>query len=140
MTVGGGALFAAVVALAVGWPVYATKSRQQASDLAAIAAFNACPEVTAALGVVREVEGEQGYGESSSGGGYSEATWTIAVEGPKGAATGRYVATQFGSGPWEIRSAILQTPAGDTIVAVPCRSNAPPPTPREPGERGGRRR
>jgi hypothetical protein len=136
---GSGVMFA-MVPLLVALPMVLVMSGQQESDRAAIAAFNACPAVTDALGTVREANYSMGCGESSSGGGYAQAAWTISVEGPKGSATGRYVATKLGSGPWEIQSATLQTASGQSVVAVPCAAGSSRPAPREPNrEPGGKK-
>jgi hypothetical protein len=113
---------------------------QQGSDEAALAAFSACPTITAALGTpLSEPTLSMGCGESSSGGGHGEAEWTITIVGPKGRASGWYSAEYHGGGPWTVVSATATLPGGQTVSAVPCPAAAPPAAPpASPPDRSGK--
>jgi hypothetical protein len=111
---------------------------QKGSDAAALAAYEACPAITAALGTpLEEATLSMGCGESSSGGGHGDAEWTITIVGPKGRASGWYHASYHGGGPWTVLSATATLPDGQTVSAVPCPSPAPPAPAPEPPARGG---
>jgi hypothetical protein len=124
----------------------AIQMSQQAADEAALAAFAACPTITAALGTpLSEPTLSMGCGESSSGGGHGDAEWTITIVGPKGRASGWYHAVYDGGGPWTVLSAQATLPDGQTVTAVPCPALAipavpPPAPPAEPRGKSKKRR
>jgi len=116
------------------------------SDKAAIAAFEACPAVTAELGSpLKRVPWSMSCGEYEGGGSRADADWTIRVEGPKGTASGWYAASYTGNNPWMVHTATIDLPSGRTVTAVPCAGGAAPqpspkptPTPRSKPDRGDR--
>lgn len=114
---------------------------RQGSDAAAIAAFEACPAVTAVLGSpIEKSVLSMGCGEYEGGPTSGDASWSISFYGPRGSASGSYDANYRNGGPWTVTSASVTFSDGSRITAVPCPVQQPAPEAPSPKPKAGRGR